>query len=141
VASISHSSHLSKNHAYIYANVKNVRNETCVDRVYHVRHDVVYSSHAMIACSSSSFAHGRSRRNVSHDRSTHVPKARNASYGPSISYRMFDASYVLYCKSGKVVATNVGPKRKNDKTCVWVPKVYVTNLTGPNSIWVPKPLD
>jgi hypothetical protein len=52
----------------------------------------------MIASSSSaSFVHGksRSRHNASHVRSTHVSKDRNASYGPSFSYRTFDASYVL----------------------------------------------
>jgi hypothetical protein len=67
-----------------------------------------------------------------------VHKARNASHGPSISYRTFDASYVIYFKLGKVVASHVGPKRKGGKTCVWVPKSYMTKLTGPNSSWVPK---
>jgi hypothetical protein len=141
MASSTHSSHVSNNHTYTYANVKNVHNahNACVDHVVHAVHYDIYSSHAMIASTSSSFAHDRSRQNVSYARSIHVPKARNASYSPSISYHTFDASYVLYCKSSKVVAANVGPKCKIGKTCVWVPKVYVTNLTGPNSSWVPKP--
>jgi hypothetical protein len=29
-------------------------------------------------------------------------------------------------------------KCKGDKTCIWVPKVIVTNLAGPNKSWVPK---
>jgi hypothetical protein len=53
-------------------------------------------------------------------------------------YHTLDASYVLSCKFAKVVATSVGPKHKNGKTCVWVPKYYVTNLKGPNMGWIPK---
>jgi hypothetical protein len=68
-----------------------------------------------------------------------VSKTRNASHGHSISYSTYDASYVLYCKSGKVVVSHVGPRRKNGKACVWVPKSYVTNRIEPNSSWVPKP--
>jgi rhodanese-related sulfurtransferase len=74
-----------------------------------------------------------------HHAGSHVPKARNASHGHSVSYRTFDASYILYCKSGHVVASNVAPKCKKGKTCIWVPKSYVTNLTGPNTSWVSKP--
>jgi hypothetical protein len=76
----------------------------------------------IVISSRSSVAHDRHRRNISHARPIHGPKARNASFGPSISYRNFDASYVLYCKPRKVVASNVGPKCKNGKTCVWVPE-------------------
>jgi hypothetical protein len=93
-----------------------------------VCHDV-YSPDAMIASSSSSFVHGRTRHNISHARSINVPKARISSNGSYISYHMFDASYVLSCKSSKVVASHVGPKPKNGKTYIWVPKVYVTNKT------------
>lgn len=84
-------------------------------------HNDVYSPHTIIAYSSSAyFAHGRSspRRNDSHARFFNVPKTSNASYGPSISYHVFDASYVLYCKSGKIVASHVGHRRKSGKTCV-----------------------
>jgi hypothetical protein len=58
--------------------------------------------------------------------------------GPFISYHTFDVSYVSSCKSNEVVASHVGPKSENGKTCVWVPKNYVTNLKVPNSDWVPK---
>jgi hypothetical protein len=37
-----------------------------------------------------------------------------------------------------VIARNVGSKCKGGKTCIWVPKSYVTNLVGPNKSWVPK---
>jgi myosin heavy subunit len=65
-------------------------------------------------------------------RSTHVkmPKKKSpiASNEPIISFKTFDASYVLTNKSGKVVAKYVGAKHKGSKTCVWVPKVLVSNV-------------
>jgi hypothetical protein len=75
-------------------------------------------------------------------RSTHakMPKKKTpiASNEPSISFKTFDASYVLTNKSGKVVAKYVGGKHKGSKTCVWVPKVLVSNVKGPKTVWVPK---
>jgi hypothetical protein len=74
--------------------------------------------------------------------STHVklPKKKSptASNEPNVSFKTFDASYVLTNKSGKVVAKYVGGKHKGSKTCVWVPKVLVSNVKGPKTIWVPK---
>jgi hypothetical protein len=74
--------------------------------------------------------------------STHVklPKKKTlvASNEPIISFKTFDASYVLTNKSGKVVAKYVGAKLKGSKTCVWVPKVLVSNVKGPKTVWVPK---
>jgi hypothetical protein len=74
--------------------------------------------------------------------STHVkmPKKKTptASNEPNISFKTFDASYVLTNKLGKVVAKYVGGKHKGSKTCVWVPKVLVSNIKGPKTIWVPK---
>jgi hypothetical protein len=70
--------------------------------------------------------------------STHVklPKKKTpiASNDHNISFRIFDASYVLTNKSGKIVAKYVGSKHKGSKTCVWVPKC----LKGPKTVWVPK---
>jgi hypothetical protein len=67
--------------------------------------------------------------------STHIkmPKKKiaNASNEHSISFKTFDASFVLTNKSGKVVAKYVGGKHKSPKTCVWVPKVLVSNVKGP----------
>jgi hypothetical protein len=75
-------------------------------------------------------------------RSTHVkmPKKKSpiASNDHNISFKTFDASYVLTNKSGKLVAKYVGGKRKGSKTCVWVPKVLVSNVKGPKTIWVLK---
>jgi hypothetical protein len=65
-------------------------------------------------------------------------KTPSASNEHSISFKTFDASYVLTNKSGKVVAKYVGGKHKGSKTCVWVPKVLVSNAKGPKTIWVPK---
>jgi hypothetical protein len=65
-------------------------------------------------------------------------KTPSASNEPSISFKTFDPSYVLTNKSGKVVAKYVGDKHKRSKTCVWVPKVLVSNVKGPKTVWVPK---
>jgi hypothetical protein len=74
--------------------------------------------------------------------STHVnlPKKKThiALNEPIISFKTFDASYVLTNKLGKVVAKYVGTKHKGSKTCVWVPKVLVSNVKGPKTVWVPK---
>jgi hypothetical protein len=74
--------------------------------------------------------------------STHVKlskkKTPTASNEPNISFKTFDASYVLTNKLGKVVAKYVGGKHKGSKTCVWVPKVLVSNIKGPKTVWVPK---
>jgi hypothetical protein len=74
--------------------------------------------------------------------STHVkmPKKKTpvASNDHNISFKTFDASYVLTNKLGKVVAKYVGAKHKGSKTCVWVPKVLVSNVKGPKTVWVPK---
>jgi hypothetical protein len=75
-------------------------------------------------------------------RSTHVkmPKKKTliASNAPNTSFKTLDTFYVLTNKSGKVVAKYVGGKHKGSKTCVWVPKVLVSNVKGPNTVWVPK---
>jgi hypothetical protein len=74
--------------------------------------------------------------------STHVKLPKNkspiASNEPNISFKTSDASYVLTNKSGKIVAKYVGGKHKGSKTCVWVPKVLVSNVKGPKTVWVPK---
>jgi hypothetical protein len=102
-----------------------------VHHLVRTMHHVVYSSHAMTASSSStSFVHSRSRHNAHNARPINVPNIKKkSSTSPSISYRTFDVSYVLYCKSSKVVVSHVGPKCKNGKTCVLVLKIYVTKLT------------
>jgi CII-binding regulator of phage lambda lysogenization HflD len=98
--------------------------------------------------------HARKPHNVSHHafmykneasssrQTTHVKMPRKKIPAPSnehnVSFKTFDASYVLTNKSGKVVAKYVGGKHKNPKTCVWVPKVLVSNVKGPKTVWVPK---
>jgi hypothetical protein len=70
--------------------------------------------------------------------STHIkmPKKKiiNASHEHNISFKTFDASYVLTNKSSKVVAKYVGGKHNIPKTCVWVPKVLISNVKGPKTI-------
>jgi hypothetical protein len=74
--------------------------------------------------------------------STHIKMSKkktvNASNEHSISFKTFDASFVLTNKSDKVVAKYVGGKHKGPKTCVWVPKVLVSNVKRPKTVWVPK---
>jgi hypothetical protein len=67
-----------------------------------------------------------------------LKKSPIASNDHNISFKTFDASYVLTNKSGKVVAKYVGGKHKGSKTCVWVPKVLFSKVKGPKTVWVPK---
>ena len=69
-----------------------------------------------------------------------MPKKKivDASNEHSISFKTFDASFVITNKSGKVVAKYIGGKPTSPKTCVWVPKVFVSNVKGPKPIWVTK---
>jgi hypothetical protein len=66
----------------------------------------------------------------------HVPK--KMCNEPTTVFHASNTSFVLSCKNEKVVARKLGAKCKGDKTCIWVPKVIVTNLVGPNKSWVPK---
>jgi hypothetical protein len=88
-------------------------------------HDFIYSNEAS------------SSRHITHIK---MPKKKivNASNEHSISFKTFDASFVLTNKSGKVVAIYVGGKHKSPKTCVWVPKMLVSNVKGSKTVWVPK---
>jgi hypothetical protein len=63
----------------------------------------------------------------------------NASHVSHMSYHDFDASYILTRnKLDKIIVLHVGPHHKRSKTCVQVPKYFVTNLRGPNQTCVPK---
>jgi hypothetical protein len=85
--------------------------------------------------SSSTYVHDKSRPRRNH---TISRAARKVYTGPTTMYQTCNASFVLLCKNAKVVARKLGSKCKGDKTCIWVPKVVVTNLVGPNKSWVPK---
>jgi hypothetical protein len=61
-------------------------------------------------------------------------KTPNASNKHNISFKTFDASYVLTNKSGKLVAKYVGGKHKSPKTCVRVSKVLVSNVKGSKTV-------
>jgi hypothetical protein len=101
-------------------------------RKIHARKTHIVSHHAYMYSNEAS-----SSRHSTHIK---VPKKKfaNASNEHSISFKTFDASYVLTNKSGEVVAKYVGGKHKSPKTCVWVPKVLVSNVKGPTTVWVPK---
>jgi hypothetical protein len=81
-----------------------------------------------------------SRHSISHAKNVKMPKKKivDASNEPKLSFKTFDASYVLTSKSGRIVAKYVGIRPKSPKTCVWVPKVLVSNVKGPKTVWVPK---
>jgi hypothetical protein len=119
-----------RNHAFIYDRKTASRSHYNKSYVHAAYND----SHAMFA-SSSTFVHGRSRPRRNHVVS-HAP--RRMCNGPSTIYHACNTSFVLSCKNTKVVAKKLGSKCKGDKTCIWVPKVIVTNLVGPNKSWVPK---
>jgi hypothetical protein len=98
--------------------------------------------HARKSHSVSHHAYMYSNEASSSRHTTHIkmPKKKiaNSSNEQSISLKTFDASFVLTNKSSKVVAKYVGDKHKSPKTCVWVPKVLVSNVKGPKTVWVPK---
>jgi hypothetical protein len=76
------------------------------------------------------FIYSNEASSSSHTTHIKMPKKNivNASNEHSISFKTFDASFVLTNKSGKVVAKYVGGKHKSLKTCVWVPKVLVSTV-------------
>jgi hypothetical protein len=95
MASSSHSSHVQKNHAYLYTHVKKVSHH---DRSYdHAALPVYHNSHVMVA-SSSTYAYGRNRPRRNHVVS-HVP--RKTCNGPTTVYHACNASFVLSCKKCK----------------------------------------
>jgi hypothetical protein len=123
----------------LYSHVKNASHNAHHDdsSISSKRRDSFYPPRNVLA-SSSDTSRSRTRHHISHVVS-HVPKDRNASHGPSFLFLTFDASYVIHCKNDRIVATNVVAKCKKARTYIWVPKSYVTNLTGPNTSWGPKP--
>jgi hypothetical protein len=101
-------------------------------RETHARKPHIVSHHAFMYKNEAS-----SSRHTTHIK---MPKKRipNASNEHNVSFKTFDASYVLTNKSSKIVAKYVGGKHKSPKTCVWVPKVLVSNVKGPKTVWIPK---
>jgi hypothetical protein len=132
MASSSYYVHDQKNHAYLYAHVKEVSHH---DKSYnHAALPIYHDSHAMFT-SSSAYAYSRNRPRRNHVVS-HAP--RKTCNSPTTVYHACNALFVLACNNAKVVARKLGSKCKGDKTCIWVPKIVVTNLVGPNKSWVPK---
>jgi hypothetical protein len=81
-----------------------------------------------------------SRHSISHAKIDKMPKEKviDASHEPKLSFNTFHASFVLTKKPWKVVAKYVGGRHKSRKTYVWVPKVLVSNVKRPMTVWVPK---
>jgi hypothetical protein len=102
----------------------------------------IRKTHARKSHTVSHHAYMYSNEASSSRHSTHIkmPKRNivNASNEHSISFKTFDASFVLTNKSGKVVAKYVGDKQKSPKTCFWVPKVLISNVKGLKTVWLPK---
>jgi hypothetical protein len=91
----------------------------------HARKPHSVSHHAFMYSNEAS-----SSRHTTHNK---MPKKKiaNASNEHSISFKTYDASFVL-----TLVAKYAGGKHKSPKICVWVPKVLVSNVKGPNTVWV-----
>jgi hypothetical protein len=117
-----------RNHAFIYDR----KNASHSHKSY--GHAAYYDSNAMFASSSTHY-YGRSRPRRNHVVSRASRKMCNK---PSTIYHACNTSFVLTCKNTKVVARKLGSKYKGDKTCIWVPKIIMTKLVGPNKSWVPK---
>jgi hypothetical protein len=83
-------------------------------------------------------SHQEKKKSINNTNHVSYASKANVSYVSHMSYHDFDASYVLIKKFGRVVALYVGPHHKRSKTCVWMPKCLVTNMRGPNQIWIPK---
>jgi hypothetical protein len=116
-----------RNHAFIYD--RKIASHSHYNKSY--VHTAYNDSHAIFA-SSSTFVHGRSRPRTNNIVPTKVCNE------PTTVFHACNTSFVLSCKNEKVVARKLGSKCKGDKNCIWVPKVIVTNLVGPNKSWVPK---
>ena len=103
------------------------------DKIRRIHAKKTHSTHHAFICKNEASSSKRST-NVK------MPKKKTliASNEPNVSFKTFDASYVLTNKSSKIVAKYVGGKHKGSKTCVWVPKVLVSNVKGPKTVWVPK---
>jgi hypothetical protein len=101
-------------------------------RKIHARKPHIVSHHAFMYKNEAS-----SSRHATHIK---MPKKKipAASNEHNVSFKTFDVSYVLTNKSGKIVAKYVRGKHKSSKTYVWVPKVLVSNVKGPKTVWVPK---
>jgi hypothetical protein len=86
------------------------------------------------------YMYGNEASSSRHTTHIKMPKKKfaNASNKHSILFKSFDASFVLTNESGKVVAKYIRGKHKSPKTCVWVPKVLVSNVKGPKTVWVLK---
>jgi hypothetical protein len=116
-----------RNHAFIYD--RKIASHSHYNKSYV---NTAYNNSHVVFASSSTFVHGRSRPRRNHI----VP--RKVCNEPTTIFHACNTSFVLSCKDAKVVARKLGSKCKGDKTCIWVPKIIVTNLVGPNKSWVPK---
>ena len=58
---------------------------------------------------------------------------------PNRRNKSSSTSYVIKKKTnGKVVAHKVGKKEMSWNHSIWVPKDIITNMKGPQMVWVPK---
>jgi hypothetical protein len=119
-----------KNHAFMYHDRRHSRNA--------FRSYDAFDSHAMVASSSSIMYDRNVARKNAMPRRNIVHAPRKVMNEPSTIYHACNASFAICRKDRKIVARKLGAKCKGDKTCIWVPKTIVTNLTGPNMSWVPK---
>jgi hypothetical protein len=132
MASSSYSSHDQKNHAYLYAHVKKVFRH---DKSYnHVALPIYHDSHAMFASSSIMLMVEIGLSVIM----LCIMRLGKLAMVLLLFVMLVMLFFVLSCKNAKVIARKLGSKCKGDKTCIWVPKIAVTNLVGHNKSWLPK---
>jgi hypothetical protein len=108
----------------------------------HIKNDIGYKMedkhNTRMNNNSEEFIKGNSHQVKQDNKATnHISNIdANVFYMP---YHAFDASYVIMKnKYEKVITLYVGPCHKRHNTCVWVPKVLVTNMKGSKQVWLPK---
>jgi hypothetical protein len=119
-----HSVHEKKNHAYLYSHVKNVshyaHHDTCNDRF--AIQSIIVVSLLLAMC----MLHLVILIGVELCVMLLMLFLIHLRIGMHLMdlpfYSALYASYVIHCKNDKIVATNVGPKCKKGKTCIWVLK-------------------
>jgi hypothetical protein len=78
-----------KNYDYLYSHVRSTSHNA-----YQVACNDGFTPRTMFASSSDKSITWRHAPHIV----SHAPKSRNASHGPSILFRIFDAPYVIHCK-------------------------------------------
>jgi hypothetical protein len=142
--------HKKEERVNIVEKIEYARNVFLIARRVHIKKDIGYKSgdkhNSRVNSNDKEFikftkgnSYQEKKQSLNNDNHVSYATNANASYVSQMSCHEFDAFYVLMRnRFDRIVALYVGPHHKRSKTCVWVPKCFVTNLKGPKQIWVPK---